>query len=83
MKSRHEVLASYAKEKENDFKKLEQSALKHYHLMGPEELIEFMKQAYYLGHYVGHIRGEQFQSSLLESYKQALYEADQHRYGNE
>jgi hypothetical protein len=78
MENRNQILDGYASDKKKDFEKLKRAACE---VLGGDErtnkTIEYiLEKAFRYGRYVGHIQGEKFQSDLLDSYKQALYEVE-------
>lgn len=80
MKSRKEVLEGYALDKERDFELLKQVSFNKLDELDKKSLDYIIKEAYRLGHYVGHIRGEQYQSDLLEGYKKRVWELEGEHY---
>lgn len=78
MERRFDALEKYAEEKENRLNALKLAAqfLLKGEKLNKNNLEKLLEEAFKAGHYVGHIRGEQYQSDLLEEYKHQL-----HQYG--
>lgn len=76
MKSRYEVLEGHALDKELKLEQLKQAAFNQINELDKKTLEYIIEEAYRVGHYVGHIRGEQHQSDLLEMYKERIRELE-------